>query len=106
MGEGVGVGVGAGVGEGVGVGAGVGEGVGVGVGGGDDVGVELCASFIRASTVASTARSWESLASTVASILGVGSAGVAVHANAISPTTMATNVIIMSFMASPEVLVI
>ena len=40
-----------------------------------------------ASTVASTARSWATLASTVASILGVGSDGVAVQANAISTTS-------------------
>ena len=40
------------------------------------------------------------LASTVASMLGVGAAGAAVHANAI-PKTTTTNVIKMSFMASP-----
>ena len=40
------------------------------------------------------------LASTVASMLGVGAAGAAVHANAI-PKTTTTNVIKMSFMVSP-----
>ena len=76
MGDGVGVAVGDGVGVAVGDGVVSGETVALG----NDVGVESCCSFSLASTslastVASTARSWEILASTVASILGVFSIG-------------------------------
>jgi len=79
----------------------VGLGVGVTVGAaitrttlGVAVGSEACAplTLTLASTVASMARSWPSLASTVASMSVLEQA-------TISPTTTATNVIKMSFMA-------
>ena len=78
VGVGAGVGVGTGVGVAVGTGGGVAVGTGVYVGYGVAVGCSATNSFALASTVASTARSWAIIASTVASILGVGSAGAGV----------------------------
>ena len=59
------------------------------------------ATSVVVSMVGLTSTSSLTLASTVASMLGVGAAGAAVQANAIIPTTTATNVIKMSFMAFP-----
>ena len=82
IGRGVGVGtevaVGTNVGVFVGLGRGVPVGTGVYVGYVVAVGCSATNSFALASTVASTARSWAIIASTVASILGVGSAGAGV----------------------------
>ena len=58
------------------------------------------ATSVVVSMVGLTSTSSLTLASTVASMLGVGAAGAAVHANAI-PKTTTTNVIKMSFMVSP-----
>ena len=76
IGVGGGVAVGMGVAVGTGVGGGVTVGMGVVVGTGVGVGIGV--------TVGTFASATPTFASTVASILGVGSVGVAVQANAIS----------------------
>ena len=104
VGPGAGVGVGIGTGVAVGIAVAVATGVLVGIVVAAASGVERsCAAIpclILASIVASTTRSWASLASTVASILGVGATSAGVVEQPMAATNRAIPITTARILAS------